>query len=79
MVKFKKSMPHKCLICLSYGTSGLFSFPGDKNPNQALWREICDLEPGIQLKPSFRVCFRHFPLKNFNFNGSYLKLKGGKS
>ena len=71
-------MPNKCLICLSYGTRGFFQFPGDKNPNQRLWREICGLGPEVELKSKFRVCFKHFPLKIFYFNGPYLKLKEGK-
>ena len=64
---------------MTYGTRGFFTFPGDKNPNRRLWREICGLGPEIEINSTFRVCFKHFPLKNLNFNGTYLKLKGGKS
>ena len=50
----------KIPTCRTLGSKGFYGFPKNSLVTLNAWKDVCKMEPGYLVKPSDKICFRHF-------------------
>ena len=70
------TMVNQCKIpsCRALGSKGFYKFPNHSLAVLNEWKRVCELQPSDKIKPSYKICFRHFERSEFIRYGSLFKI-----